>query len=65
MPTTDRSTPTDYATSRSATPASASRGYHGLIEVAILSLAGLAVTLFALSYPQFGEVMLLLGQYGF
>ena len=64
MPTTDRSTPTDYATPRSATPASARREYHGLIEVAIISLAGLAVMLFALSYPQFGEAILLLGQYG-
>ena len=64
MPTTDRSTSTDYATPRSAMPASVRRDYHGLVEVAIISLAGLAITLFALFYPQFGEAILLLGQYG-
>jgi hypothetical protein len=64
MPTTDRSTSTDYATPRSAMPASVRRDYRGLVEVAIISLAGLAITLFALSYPQFGEAILLLGQYG-
>jgi hypothetical protein len=55
-------------TSNTAPPApasvSAGRKYDGLVEVTILVLAGLAVSFFALSHPEFGDALLLLGQYG-
>ena len=47
-------------------PAAVSAGWkrNGLLEVTIVALAGLAVSLFALAHPLFGDALQLLGQYG-